>query len=602
MARRAPPAGAVCTYDRHARVRLRAMCGITGMIGPRANAELVRKMSRLLEHRGPDGEGIWSGENAVLGHRRLSIQDLTECAHQPMLRGAQVLTYNGELYNHENLRPALPGPWRSSGDTEVLLHLLVREGAKSLLKLSGMFAFGLWDAERRSLLLARDRLGIKPLYYRLTSDGIAFASELKALLVLGKPAIDRGAVRDFLLHGYVPAPKTVYQGIAKLPAGHTLTWTDGRIRIERFWDPPAEIIVRTPDAAVEHLDGLLREVVPAQTVSDVPVGVFLSGGIDSSLTAYYLDRPRTYTLGIERHGRSELDAARSVAEHLGTVHTEMTAQAADFDAALDAAPSLFDEPFGDSAAWSNYLIAGCARREVKVALSGEGGDEIFCGYPRYWSNTGARSNAVNRTLARWLPPLSRLGQSMQRHAYVGLAGCAAALGGMTAAQIESLLAPPWLEPDYDYLWFYRQFWRPELSALAQLRWLDLHTSLPEGLLTKVDRTSMAHSLEVRPPLLDHRLVEFMLTVDPELSVDRARHRGKLLVRRLMRPRLPDGFLERPKSGFGLPVRTWIKRNPQLLAGAIRRLMERGVLRRPVSTEFRRAWYLLVLDRWFTACD
>ena len=517
-----------------------------------------------------------------------------------MLRGAHVLTYNGELYNHETLRAALPGPWRSSGDTEVLLHLLVREGAAALSQLSGMFAFGLWDAEQRRLLLARDRLGIKPLYYRLVRGGIAFASELKALLPLGKPAIDRSAVRDFLLHGYVPAPKTVYQGIAKLPAGHTLTWADGGIRIERFWNPPAEITVRSPDAAVEQLDGLLRRVVPAQTVSDVPVGVFLSGGIDSSLTAYYLDRPRTYSLGIERRGRSELDAARSVAEHLGTVHTEMSAQASGFDAALDAVPGLFDEPFGDSAAWSNYLIAGCARREVTVALSGEGGDEIFCGYPRYWSNIGARSNSMNRALAGLLPPLSRFGQSMQRHAYVGLPGFAAALGGMTAAQVDSLLAPEWLEPDYDYLWFYRQFWRPELSALAQLRWLDLHTSLPEGLLTKVDRTSMAHSLEVRPPLLDHRLGEYMLTVDPELSVDRARHRGKVLVRQLMRPRLPEGFLERPKSGFGLPVRAWIKRHPQRLAEAVRRLMERGVLRRPVSTEFRRAWYLLVLDRWFTA--
>ena len=177
-------------------------------------------------------------------------------------------------------------------------------------------------------------------------------------------------------------------------------------------------------------------------------------------------------------------------------------------------PALFDEPFGDSAAWSNYLIAQFARREVTVALSGEGGDEIFCGYPRYWSSVGARSNPLNRSLARLLPPLSRLASSMQRRAYVGLPAYAAALGGMTAAQIDALLASRWREPDYDYLWFYRQFWREDLSPLAQLRWLDLNTDLAGGLLTKVDRTSMAHSLEVRPPLLDHRLVEFMLSVDP----------------------------------------------------------------------------------------
>ncbi len=278
----------------------------------------------------------------------------------------------------------------------------------------------------------------------------------------------------------------------------------------------------------------------------------------------------------------------------------MTAPQADFSGALEHMPELFDEPFGDSAAWSNYLIAQFARREVKVALSGEGGDEIFCGYPRYWSRVGARSTAFNRTLARFLPPLSRLASSMQRRAYVGLPAYAAALGGLTAGQIDSLLAPRWREPQYDYLWFYRQFWREDLQPLAQLRWLDLNTDLAEGLLTKVDRTSMAHSLEVRPPLLDHRLVEFMLSVDPNALVDQRRRRGKLLVRTLMEPRLPARHLEQRKSGFGLPVHGWLRRHPQVLREAVRRLMERGVLQRPVGTEFRRAWYLLVLDRWFAA--
>ena len=363
-------------------------------------------------------------------------------------------------------------------------------------------------------------------------DGIAFASELKALLVLGELQIDPSAVRDFLFHGYVPAPKTIYRGIAKLPAGHTLTWAEGRVQIERYWRPSTAIEVRTADDTLHQLDELLREVVPAHTLSDVPVGVFLSGGMDSALTAYYLDAPRTYSLGFEARDRSELDAARRAATHLNTVHTEMTAQAENFSQALEAIPGLFDEPFGDSGAWSNYLIAQCARREVTVALSGEGGDEIFCGYPRYWSNIGARSNALNRSLARLLPPLSRFASSAQRHAYVGLPAFAAALGGMTAIQIDALLGSRWREPDYDYLWFYRQFWREDLNPLVQLRWLDLNTGLAEGLLTKVDRSSMAHSLEVRPPLLDHRLVEYMLSVDPALLVDERRRRGKLLVRKL----------------------------------------------------------------------
>jgi asparagine synthase (glutamine-hydrolysing) len=562
--------------------------------------EIAQSMAQRLRHRGPDGDGVWCEPGVALAHRRLAILDLSECGHQPMLFDSQVLTYNGEIYNHERLRAGLPGPWQSTGDTEVLVHLLAKQGQACLDRLVGMFAFAAWDRREQRLLLARDRLGIKPLYYQLLPDGIAFASELKALLVLGQPEIDPSAVRDFLFHGYIPAPKTIYRGIAKLPAGHTLTWAAGRVSIERYWDPSTAIIERSAGDTVRELDVLLRDVVPEHTLSDVPVGVFLSGGIDSALTAYYLDTPRTYTLGFDSGARSETDAARRAAAHLQTEHLELTAPLADFAEALDRMPGLFDEPFGDSAAWSNYLIAQFARREVTVALSGEGGDEIFCGYPRYWSRIGARSTVLNRSLARYLPPLSRMASSMQRRAYVGLPAYAAALGGLTAQQIDSLLAKHWQEPDYDYLWFYRQYWREDLSPLAQLRWLDLKTGLAEGLLTKVDRTSMAHSLEVRPPLLDHRLVEFMLSVNPEVLVDQPRRRGKLLVRQLMEPRLPPGHLNQPKSGFGLPVHRWLRRHPQVLREAVRRLMDRGVLQRPVGSEFRRAWYLLVLDRWFTA--
>jgi asparagine synthase (glutamine-hydrolysing) len=576
------------------------MCGIAGIIGSRASVDIARSMAQRLRHRGPDDEGEWAEPGVALAFRRLAIQDLSQGGHQPMLYGSQVLTYNGEIYNHERLRAGLPGPWKSSGDTEVLIHLLAEQGSACLDRLAGMFAFAAWDRHERRLLLVRDRLGIKPLYYQLLPDGIAFASELKALMVLGRPEIDRSAVRDFLFYGYIPAPKTIYRGIAKLPAGHTLTWTADGIRIERYWSPPTAIVTRSAEDTVQELDALLREVVPAHTVSDVPVGVFLSGGIDSALTASYLRTPRTYTLGFDSGARSETAAARRAADHLRTLHLEMTAPLADFAEALQRMPALFDEPFGDSAAWSNYLIAQFARREVTVALSGEGGDEIFCGYPRYWSRVGGRSSVLNRSLARYLPPLSRLGQSMQRQAYVGLPAYAAALGGMTAQQIDFLLAGQWREPGYDYLWFYRQFWREDLGSLTQLRWLDLNTDLAEGLLTKVDRTSMAHSLEVRPPLLDHRLVEFMLSVDPQLLVDQARRRGKLLVRRLMEPRLPPGHLNQPKSGFGLPVHSWLRSHPQVLRDAVRRLMDRGVLQRPVGSEFRRAWYLLVLDHWFTA--
>jgi asparagine synthase (glutamine-hydrolysing) len=398
------------------------MCGIAGIIGRDATADAAQAMSARLAHRGPDADGIWLGTGVAIAHRRLAILDLTAAGAQPMQLGAHVLTYNGELYNFHALRAGLRVPLRSNCDTEVLLQLLVRDGKGCLAELVGMFAFAVWDDERRELFAVRDRLGIKPLYYRVLADGIAFASELKALLVLGTPPIDKSAVRDFLFHGYVPAPKTIYQGIAKLPAGHCLTWRGGALKIERYWEPSVEIRVRDREASLGELDALLRTVVPEHTLSDVPVGVFLSGGMDSALTAYYLGDPRTFTLGFDADKRSEAGAARAVAMHLGTRHTAMSATSADLDEALDTIPRLFDEPFGDSAAWSNYLIAECARREVTVALSGEGGDEIFCGYPRYWSAIGARSSSVNRALADWLPPLSRFGQSMQRHSLTGLPG------------------------------------------------------------------------------------------------------------------------------------------------------------------------------------
>jgi asparagine synthase (glutamine-hydrolysing) len=340
------------------------------MAGEGARLESVQAMTRRLAHRGPDGEGFWGDahEGAVLGHRRLAIQDLSPSGAQPMVHGAHVLSYNGELYNHEALRATLEGPWHSTGDTEVVLHLLAREGCEGLSRLAGMFALALWDRQARRLLLVRDRLGIKPLYYRVSAQGIAFASELKALLVLGAPPIDRSAVRDFLFHGYVPAPKSIYEGIAKLPAGHWLSFEAGRVRIERYWRPRVAVSVRAAPEALEALDARLREVVPAHTVSDVPVGVFLSGGLDSALTTYYLDRPHTFSLGLESRDRSELAAARATALHLHTHHTEIMAPAADFESALERLPSVFDEPFGDSAAWSNYLIAECARREVRGAM------------------------------------------------------------------------------------------------------------------------------------------------------------------------------------------------------------------------------------------
>src|SRR3984957_16364772 len=288
------------------------MCGIAGIIGREASADAALAMSARIAHRGPDGDGLWQAPGVALAHRRLAILDPTPAGAQPMQLGAHVLTYNGELYNFHALRATIDAPLHSNCDTEVLLHLLARDGKRCLPELVGMFAFAVWNEERRELFAARDRLGIKPFYYRQLADGIAFASELKALLVLGTPPIDKSAVRDFLFPGYIPAPKTIYQGIAKLPAGHCLSWQDGELKIERYWEPSIEIEVRDREAALMELDALLRVVVPEHTLSDVPVGVFLSAGMDSALTAYYLGNPRTFTLGFDSDERSEAKGAQRV--------------------------------------------------------------------------------------------------------------------------------------------------------------------------------------------------------------------------------------------------------------------------------------------------
>jgi asparagine synthase (glutamine-hydrolysing) len=578
------------------------MCGIAGLISDEADLSAIRTMAAALRHRGPDDTGDWSEGRAALGHTRLSIIDLSAAGHQPMVLGDLVLVYNGEIYNFRELARGLPGPFRSHTDSEVLLHLYARDGEDCLRHLNGMFAFAIWDRRRRRLFAARDRMGIKPFVYReLPCGGFAFASEHKALLPLGKPPIDRSAVRDYLLYGYIPAPKTIYAGIAKLPAAHALVWQDGRVQVRRYWAPSAEIRHTDEADAMQRLDELLATIMPEHTLADVPVGVFLSGGIDSPTMAWYLDRPKTYTLGFDSKSHSEAEAARAVAAHFGTDHHEISAGPLDMGLALATMPRIYDEPFGDSAGWSAYLISQLARRDVTVALSGEGGDELFCGYRRYWEGAGTRSNALNRALARRLPPLSRLGHSMQRRAARGLEGFAALLGGLLPRQLRELLTDEYLDSEADDLWFFRQYWREDLHPTQAMRWLDVHTNLAEGLLTKVDRASMAHSLEVRPPFLDHRLVEFALSLHPELLVDAKSGRGKMLVRRLMEKRLPAGHLERSKRGFGLPVHQWVRQHPELLEQAQRRLLDAGILRRRVSADFRRIWYLLVLDQWLSQC-
>jgi asparagine synthase (glutamine-hydrolysing) len=336
-------------------------------------------------------------------------------------------------------------------------------------------------------------------------------------------------------------------------------------------------------------------------MADVPVGVFLSGGIDSSTTAAYVDRPRTFTMASEVGHRDEGPMARRVAEHLGAEHRELVAGSVDLERALDTQTALFDQPFGDSASWSTWLVAEMAREHVTVALCGEGGDELFYGYQWYWRWFEGRSRRDAELLTGLVPTFSRIGRSLQRRGASGLDRYADFLGPFTVRQKRALLGSLLAEDGYDDLWFFRAHWREDLEPLKRLQWTDLHTYLAGDLLTRVDRASMAHSLEMRPPLLDHQLVEFALSLESSLLLDPDSGRGKLVVRRLMEERLPRGLFEQPKRGFNLPIRRWVARRPELLRGALDRLAEADVIRRPrlfgVTNE--QAWTLLTLDRWMT---
>ncbi len=576
------------------------MCGIVGVVGrPPADPEVIDRMTAMLRHRGPDDVGVWRSPSAQIGHRRLSILDLSPAGHQPMLLDELVLTYNGEIYNFRRLRDALPGPFRSDTDSEIVLHAYRDKGADCVLDFNGMFAFAIWDARRGRLFAARDRLGIKPLYYRPLDGGLAFASEIGPLLELGRPEVDLGALADYLTYGYAPTPKTAWRGIHKLGAAETLTWEAGDLRIERYWQPEPTCAVNDLDAASEELDGLLATIVPEHTLADVPVGVFLSGGIDSATVTSYLPRAATFTLGQPEASRDEAPAARRVARHLGTEHREEVAEVLDLGEVVDEMVTVFGEPFGDSAALSVWLLSRFTSRHVKVALSGEGGDEIFCGY-RWYGPAMTNHSPASRWLAMLLPRFSGAGRAHQRRALPEFERYAAFLGVFSPAQRRALVGPRLEEfQEEDHLWRFRRFWRPELPLHQRLQWADLHTYLTDGMLTKVDRASMAFSLEVRPPLLDHRLVEWAFSLGAGLQRDMKTDRGKLVLRKLVEGRLPPGHLDRPKRGFNLAIRRWARQHPRVLQGALFRLAANEVICRPRIFHLtnEQTWALLVLDRW-----
>lgn len=588
------------------------MCGIAGIVlshkGSHVDEGVLRAMRDAQIHRGPDQAGLYLSSGIGLAHRRLSIIDLAH-GQQPMVDEAAglALIYNGELYNFQVLKSELEGEgigFTSHCDTEVLLRAWQCWGESCLQRLRGMFAFAVWDFRTRRIHLARDHLGIKPLYYAVTRPGdLVFASELKGLLA--HPRVDRvldpQALEEYFAFGYVPDPKSIYQGIFKLPPGHHLSWrADERPPIPRaYWDVPFRVNNQLDlSAASMQLRELLDDAVASQLVSDVPLGAFLSGGVDSSAVVASMSRVTrepvsTCAIGFDTSGFDETAFARRVAQHLHTRHFEERVSAQDYGL-LDTLAGIYDEPFADSSALPTYRVCELARRHVTVALSGDGGDENFAGYRRYrWHQFESRiRDSVPLSVRR--PVFSLLGRCYPKADWAPQALRAkTTLQALARDTVEAYFHTVSSVPEAVRRRLYSETFKRELQGYTALevfrghaerapsdhplllaQYLDFKTYLPGDILTKVDRASMAHSLEVRVPLLDHRLVEWASSLPPGLKLRGAE--GKYILKKTLEPDLPREVLYRPKMGFSVPLTSWL-RGP--LAGRVREALMTGTVAR-----------------------
>ncbi|HLN03589.1 MAG TPA: asparagine synthase (glutamine-hydrolyzing) [Bryobacteraceae bacterium] len=606
------------------------MCGINGLyhfdpLRP-VDEALLDRMRAAAVHRGPDDKGLWTSGNVGLAFNRLSIIDLSG-GHQPMSNedGTVFLIFNGEIYNFMELRDRLIARgyrFRTRSDTETIVHAWEEYGERCVDHLRGMFAFALWDSRRQVLFGARDRLGIKPFYYYLDRESFAFASEMKSLLQLPQLTreLDETALAEYLLHRYVIGPRTMLRSVKKLQAGHTIALHRDQVKIEQYWDVPLEEPRNLSEPeALEELEDLLQNCVKSHLISDVPLGAFLSGGLDSSSVVALMHKMgvsdiKTFSIGYNTK-ESELGYAKIVADHFATDHYPLELTASRFRDSLPQIVWNMDEPVGDEASIPLYYLSQFARKKVTVALSGEGSDEIFAGYPSY-----ARMLTFEKL--NHLPLASVAGSLLMRFARDGKARKYAAMlgrplemryGGVsstfTREQAARLL--PSLhssEPVAEAVSAAYQR-SHKLTPLARMSYLDLKTWLADDLLVKADRMSMAHSLELRVPFLDHKLVEFGMRLPDHLKL-----RGKTpkyLLKKLVEPLLPRQIVHREKQGFPVPTRSWFRDDlagfarETLLAteGAVKQIFSRQEIERLLSAHehqdrSQQIYALLVFDQWY----
>lgn len=592
------------------------MCGISGFYN---NTKLtfdyaIEKMNASISHRGSDSSGVWHDKNSgiVLGHQRLSILDLSAAGTQPMQSnsGRFVLTYNGEIYNHVEIRKHLVKinskiNWRGSSDTETLLESIEVLGIeKTIQKIKGMFAFGIWDKKKRILTLARDRMGEKPLYFGWQGEGInkifLFGSELKALKAHpqfeGK--INRDAIALQLRHNYIPDPYSIYKDIYKLLPGHYLQLNEEHLKkkiplsLKSYWSSTKNAIYGNQNQLTLSIEDMqrdlekqLRSSVKHQMISDVPLGAFLSGGIDSSLVVALMQSEssspiKTFTIGFTENDYNEAIYAKKIALHLGTDHSELYVSPKEIMEVIPKLPLIYDEPFSDSSQIPTYLVSQLAKQQVKVALSGDGGDELFCGYNRYmrsdkiWNLLCLIPHPLRKILAsgieyispqNWTEildflPFSKGYVNLQNKIYKG----AKALNARTVSELYYVLSSHWQNPTEIVLnskepsTFLTEF-KPELKSLSnhqQMMALDLITYLPNDNLVKVDRAAMASSLETRVPFLDHKLIEYIWKIPHSFKFRNGQ--GKWILKKILNQYVPKNLTERPKMGFAIPLNSWLR--------------------------------------------